>query len=131
MISLTFLSMMAILFLPRQFHVAVVENHSTDHIKKAIWLFPLYLFLINIFVLPIAYGGLLLGGDQQKADYFVLSIPLMQGNPLLVVIVFLGGFSAATAMVIVESVALSTMVMNSLVMPAYLGRPSRACTRCC
>ncbi|NTW65088.1 MAG: PAS domain S-box protein [Nitrospirae bacterium] len=120
-ISLTFLSMMAILFLPRQFHVAVVENHSADHIKKAIWLFPLYLFLINIFVLPIAYGGLLLGGDQQKADYFVLSIPLMQGNPLLVAIVFLGGFSAATAMVIVESVALSTMVMNSLVMPAYLG----------
>jgi PAS domain S-box-containing protein len=119
--SLIFLSMMAILFLPRQFHVAVVENYSPDHIKKAMWLFPLYLFLINIFVLPIAYGGLLLGGAQEKADYFVLSIPLMQGNPLLVAIVFLGGFSAATAMIIVESVALSTMVMNSLVMPAYLG----------
>ena len=119
--SLTFLSMMAIMFLPRQFHVLVVENTSPEHIKKAVWLFPLYLFLINIFVLPIAYGGLLLGGAQESADFFVLSIPLQQGNPLLAAIVFLGGFSAATAMVIVESVALSTMVMNSLVMPALLG----------
>ncbi len=116
--SLTFLSMMAIMFLPRQFHVAVVENYSLDHIKKAMWLFPLYLFLINIFVLPIAFGGLLLGGAPQGADYFVLSIPLEQGYPLLALLAFLGGFSAATAMVIVESLALSTMVMNSLVMPA-------------
>jgi sigma-B regulation protein RsbU (phosphoserine phosphatase) len=119
--SLTFLSMMAILFLPRQFHVAVVENTSADHIKKAVWLFPLYLFLINLFVLPIAYGGLMLGGPQEKADFFVLTIPLQQGNPVLAAIVFLGGFSAATAMVIVESLALSTMVMNSLVLPALLG----------
>ncbi|HEX9020951.1 MAG TPA: ATP-binding protein [Nitrospirota bacterium] len=115
--SLTFLSMMAILFLPRQFHVAVVENFSTSHIKKAMWLFPLYLFLINIFVLPIAYGGLLKGGVQSSADYFVLSIPLRFGRPFLALFVFIGGFSAATAMVIVESVALSTMVMNSFVMP--------------
>ncbi len=116
-VSLTFLSMMAILFLPRQFHVAVVENYSVDHIKKAMWLFPLYLFLINIFVLPIAYGGLLLGDVQSKADYFVLSIPMHYGHSLLAIIVFIGGFSAATAMIIVESIALSTMVMNSFVMP--------------
>ena len=115
--SLTFLSMMAILFLPRQFHVAVVENTSADHIKKAIWLFPLYLFLINIFVLPIAYGGLLLGDIPSTADYFVLTIPMHYGHPLLAIIVFIGGFSAATAMIIVESVALSTMVMNSFVVP--------------
>ena len=116
-ISLTFLSMMAILFLPRQFHVAVVENYSVDHIKKAMWLFPLYLFLINLFVLPIAYGGLLLGDMPSMADYFVLSIPMHYGHPLLAIIVFIGGFSAATAMIIVESIALSTMVMNSFVMP--------------
>lgn len=115
--SLTFLSMMAIMFLPRQFHVAVVENSSYEHIKKAMWLFPLYLFLINIFVLPIAYGGLLLGGTQENADYFVLNIPLKQGYPMLALLAFIGGFSAATAMIIVESLALSTMVMNSLVMP--------------
>ena len=117
--SLTFLSMMAILFLPRQFHVAVVENFSADHIKKAMWLFPLYLFLINIFVLPIAYGGLLLGDTPSKADYFVLSIPMHYGHPSLTLLVFIGGFSAATAMIIVESVALSTMVMNSFVMPTF------------
>ena len=115
--SLTFLSMMAILFLPRQFHVAVVENYSADHIKKAMWLFPLYLFLINIFVLPIAYGGLLLKDIPSTADYFVLSIPMHYGHPLLTIIVFIGGFSAATAMIIVESIALSTMVMNSFVVP--------------
>jgi len=119
--SLTFLSMMAIMFLPRQFHVAVVENYSAEHIKKAMWLFPLYLFLINIFVLPIAYGGLLLGGAREGADYFVLSIPLTQGRPVLALMAFIGGFSAATAMIIVESLALSTMMMNSLVMPALWG----------
>jgi PAS domain S-box-containing protein len=115
--SLTFLSMMAIMFLPRQFHVAVVENYSADHIKKAMWLFPLYLFLINIFVLPIAYGGLLLGDIPSTADYFVLTIPLHTGYPYLALMAFIGGFSAATAMIIVESVALSTMVMNSFVVP--------------
>ena len=117
--SLTFLSMMAILFLPRQFHVAVVENYSPDHIKKAMWLFPLYLFLINIFVLPIAYGGLLLGDMPSTADYFVLTIPMHYSKPYLALGVFIGGFSAATAMIIVESVALSTMVMNSFVVPAF------------
>jgi PAS domain S-box-containing protein len=119
--SLTFLSMMAIMFLPRQFQVSVVENSSYDHIKKAMWLFPLYLFLINIFVLPIAYGGLLLGEPQQSADYFVLNIPLKEGTPYLALFAFIGGFSAATAMIIVESLALSTMVMNSFVIPAVWG----------
>lgn len=115
--SLLFLSMMAIMFLPRQFHVAVVENSNPSHISKAVWLFPLYLFLINIFVLPVAFGGLLLGGSQSGADSFVLTIPLEQGRHFLALFVFIGGFSAATGMVIVESLALSTMVMNSLVMP--------------
>lgn len=115
--SLLFLSMMAILFLPRQFHVAVVENSDVSHISKAMWLFPLYLFLINIFVMPVAFGGLLLGGSQANADSFVLTIPLSQGNSALALVVFIGGFSAATSMVIVESLALSTMVMNNIVMP--------------
>ncbi len=117
-ISLTFLSMMAILFLPRQFHVTVVENSDVSHVSKAMWLFPLYLLLINIFVLPVAFGGILLGGSQLEADSFVLTIPLSKGNSLLALMVFIGGFSAATGMIIVESLALSTMVMNSLVMPA-------------
>ena len=109
--------MMAILFLPRQFHVAVVENSDPSHVSKAMWLFPLYLFLINIFVLPIAFGGILLGNSQLEADSFVLTIPLSQGKSVLALLVFIGGFSAATGMIIVESLALSTMMMNSLVMP--------------
>lgn len=116
--SLLFLSMMAVLFLPRQFHVAVVENSDPGHVAKAMWLFPLYLFLINIFVLPIAFGGILLGKSVTEADSFVLAIPLSQERAFLALLVFIGGFSAATGMVIVESLALSTMVMNSLVMPA-------------
>lgn len=116
--SLLFLSMMAIMFLPRQFHVSVVENSDISHVSKAMWLFPLYLLLINIFVMPVAFGGLLLGESQKYADNFVLTIPLQQGNNMLALFVFIGGFSAATGMIIVESLALSTMVMNSLVMPA-------------
>ncbi|HLB25557.1 MAG TPA: ATP-binding protein, partial [Nitrospirota bacterium] len=118
--SLLFLSMMAIMFLPRQFHVAVVENSDIKHIQKAMWLFPMYLLLINIFVLPVAFGGLLLGGSPAQADSFVLTVPLSQGNAPMALLVFLGGFSAATGMIIVESLALSTMVMNSLLMPVLL-----------
>jgi PAS domain S-box-containing protein len=115
--SLLFLSMMAIMFLPRQFHVAVVENSDRRHISKAMWLFPLYLLIINIFVIPVAFGGLLLGGSQRDADMFMLTIPMGQGNSMIALLTFIGGFAAATGMIIVESLALSTMVMNTLVMP--------------
>ncbi|MDA8213754.1 MAG: ATP-binding protein [Nitrospiraceae bacterium] len=118
--ALLFLSMMAIMFLPRQFQMAVVENYDEEHITKAAWLFPLYLFLINIFVLPIAFGGLLQGSTEKMADYFVLTIPLNNGEKYLSLLAFIGGFSAATGMVIVEALALSTMVMNSLIMPALI-----------
>ncbi len=116
--SLIFLSMTAIMFLPRQFHVAVVENSDIRHVSKAMWLFPLYLLIINIFVMPVAFGGLLLGGRQADADMFMLTIPMGQGNSMIALLTFIGGFAAATGMIIVESLALSTMVMNSLVMPA-------------
>ncbi len=118
--ALLFLSMMAIMFLPRQFQMAVVENYDEAHITKAAWLFPLYLFLINIFVLPIAFGGLLQGGTEKMADYFVLTIPLNHGEKYLSLFAFIGGFSAATGMVIVEALALSTMVMNSIIMPTLI-----------
>jgi len=119
-LSLLFLSMMAIMFLPRQFQMAVVENYDESHIAKAAWLFPLYLFLINVFVLPIAFGGLLTGGTAKEADYFVLTLPLHNGMRYLSLLAFIGGFSAATGMVIVEALALSTMVMNSIIMPALI-----------
>jgi len=119
--SLTLLSMFAIMFLPRQFQIAVVENVDERHLKKAIWIFPLYLIAINVFVLPIAFGGLLLFSDGRvDADTFVLALPLREGRLALAVLAFVGGLSAATAMVIVETIALSTMVCNDLVMPLLL-----------
>jgi Na+/proline symporter/signal transduction histidine kinase len=119
--SLTVLSMMAILFLPRQFQVAVVENVDEGHLSKAIWLFPLYLLAINIFVLPIALGGLLhFPVGTVDADTFVLTLPISQHQVILAMLAFIGGLSAATSMVIIEAIALSTMACNDLVMPALL-----------
>ena len=119
--SLMFLSMAAIMFLPRQFQVTVVENVDERHLNKAIWLFPLYLFAINIFVLPIAFGGLLhFPGGTVDADTFVLTLPISERQPWLALFAFIGGLSAATGMVIVETIALSTMVCNDLVMPLLL-----------
>lgn len=119
--SMTLLSMLAVMFLPRQFQVAVVENVNENHLRRAIWLFPLYLLLINIFVLPIALGGLMtFAGQDVDADTFVLTLPMAQGQGWLALLVFIGGLSAATGMVIVETIALSTMVCNDLVMPVLL-----------
>jgi Na+/proline symporter/signal transduction histidine kinase len=118
---LTILSMMAIMFLPRQFQVAVIENVDEKHVNKAIWLFPVYMLAINIFVLPIAFGGLLRFPDGSvDADTFVLTLPMAEKRELLALLVFIGGLSAATGMVIVETIALSTMVCNDLVMPVLL-----------
>jgi len=119
--SLTFLSMLAIMFLPRQFQVAVVENVDERHLNKAIWLFPLYLLAINVFVLPIALGGLMhFSSGAIDADTFVLTLPISEQQAWLALFAFIGGLSAATGMVIVETIALSTMVCNDLVMPALL-----------
>ena len=120
-LSLVFLSMMAFLFLPRQFQVLVVENVNEAHIRKAIWLFPLYLFVINLFVLPIALGGrLTFSNGQVDADMFVLAVPMAEHMPDLALLAFLGGLSAATSMILFETVTLSTMVCNDLVMPILL-----------
>jgi hypothetical protein len=118
---LTILSMLAIMFLPRQFQVTVIENKDEAHLNKAIWLFPAYMLAINLFVLPIAFGGLLhFPGGGVDADTFVLTLPMVEKRELLALMVFIGGLSAATGMVIVETIALSTMVCNDLVMPVLL-----------
>ncbi len=119
--TLMILSMAAIICLPRQWQVTVVENVDERHLDKAIWLFPLYLLLINIFVLPVAVAGLLaFGPAQADADTFVLALPMLARHEGVALFVFIGGLSAATGMVIVETVALSTMVCNDLVMPILL-----------
>lgn len=117
-----FLSMLAIIFLPRQFQVIVVENVDETHLKKAIWLFPIYLVLINLFVIPIALAGLLTFTENSAtdADFFALFLVLADQQKWLAMLVFIGGLSAATGMVIVETIALSTMVCNDLVMPVLI-----------
>ncbi|MEO1437484.1 MAG: ATP-binding protein, partial [Bacteroidota bacterium] len=117
---LMLLSMMAIILLPRQFHIAVVENTNPDFVRQASWIFPMYLLVINIFVLPIAIGGMLLLGPEANPDGYVLSLPISGGKNLLALFVALGGFSASTSMVIVAITALSIMFSNHLVMPLLL-----------
>ncbi|WP_192034558.1 sensor histidine kinase [Halomonas sp. YLGW01] len=114
------LAFLAFLTLPRQFQVLVVENVDERHLIRASWLFPLYLLVINLMVIPIALAGLLLTGTGSDPDSFVLTLPLSAGREGLSLLVFIGGLSAATGMVIVETIALSTMVSNQLVMPLLL-----------
>jgi signal transduction histidine kinase len=121
LVAAGFLAMLAIILLPRQFQVAVVENVDEEHVKTATWLLPVYLLVINLFVPAIAFGGLLYLGDPAvDPDTFVLTVPLAAGQAGLTLLVFVGGLSAATGMVIVETIALSTMVCNDLVMPLLL-----------
>jgi sigma-B regulation protein RsbU (phosphoserine phosphatase) len=124
--TLLFLSMGAIMLLPRQFHVMVIENSDERHIATAMWLFPAYLFLINLFVMPIAIGGILTTGGSAGADFFVLSLPLLVGNHGIALFVFLGGLSAAAGMVMVESIAISTMLLNHIFMPVIIRCTPRA-----
>src|SRR5438445_11390296 len=116
------LSAMAFLCLPRQFHVAVVEHGHPSSLRTARWLFPSYLLLINLFVVPIAAAGLLLLGQGVSPDLYVLQLPLGHGESWLSAFVFIGGLSAATSMVIVACMALSGMIGNELVMPYLLRR---------
>jgi Na+/proline symporter/nitrogen-specific signal transduction histidine kinase len=123
------LSFLAILFLPRQFQMAVIENVDEAHLRKSAWLFPLYMLAINLFVLPIAFAGRLSFAGGVDADNFVLALPLDDGQAGLALLVFVGGVSAATGMVIDETVALSTMMSNELLLPfllrSALGGPDR------
>lgn len=118
---LIILSMSAVLFLPRQFHMAVVENTNPNFVKKASWLFPLYLFLICLFVIPIALGGLLeFSQTNIEPDSFVLNLPIANNKNILALFVFIGGLSAASSMVIVSVISLSIMISNNLLMPFLL-----------
>src|ERR1700709_1137377 len=122
-LTMVLLSFCAIVLVPRQFHVSVVENSSDSEVKRARWLFPLYLIAINLFVIPIALAGLVtFPFGAVDSDMYVLALPMEGNSALLSVVVFIGGLSAATAMVIVECVALSIMVSNDIVVPLVLQR---------
>jgi Na+/proline symporter/CheY-like chemotaxis protein len=121
--AMTTLALFAIVLLPRQFHVMIVENHSEAEVRRAAWLFPVYLVLINLFVLPIAIAGLVsFPAGHVDGDMYVLALPLAAHSDVMTLVAFVGGLSAATAMVIVESVALAIMVSNDIVMPLVVKR---------
>jgi Na+/proline symporter/nitrogen-specific signal transduction histidine kinase len=118
---LCILSMFAIFLLPRQFQVSVIENNRENHINTAVWLFPLYLLIFNLFVYPIAWGGnILFDGKEVNSDTYSLLIPQFFNNKTLTVMVFLGGFSAAISMIVVSSIGLSTMLTNNILIPYNL-----------
>lgn len=120
-ITMILLSFCAIILLPRQFHVLVVENNSRSEVRAAAWIFPLYLILINLFVIPIAIAGLLtFQGQDVNADMFVLSLPMKAEADWVTLLAFLGGLSSATAMVIMATIALSIMISNDLIVPLML-----------
>ena len=119
-ITLTFLSATAIICLPRQFQVTVVENIEERHLATASWLFPLYLFGMTLFIMPIAVVGLKVMPAGANPDLYVLTLPLSEQRHELALFAFLGGFSSATSMVIVAAIAVSTMVSNHVVMPVAL-----------
>lgn len=118
---LCLLSMFAIFLLPRQFQVSVIENNRESHINTAVWLFPLYLLIFNLFVYPIAWGGnIIFDGQNANSDLYSLLIPQFFNNKIITVIVFLGGFSAAISMIVVSSIGLSTMMTNNVLIPYNL-----------
>lgn len=117
---LVLLSMSAILLLPRQFQVTVAENTDESHLKTAGWVFPLYLLLINLFVIPIAMAGQLTLPPSIDPDFYVLAVPLTNSNTGLAMLTFIGGFSAATGMIIVSVIALSMIASNNIFAPIFL-----------
>ena len=124
--TLIFLSAAAVITLPRMFHVMVVENPNEAHLARASWAFPTYLLLMSLFIMPIAVIGMQRLPDTNP-DMLVLTLPLAEGQGGLAMLAFLGGFSSATSMVIVETIALATMVSNHIIMPLLLWlRPKSA-----
>ncbi|MBL4827149.1 MAG: PAS-domain containing protein, partial [Spongiibacteraceae bacterium] len=121
------LAMMAVICLPRQFHVMVVESHNSRDIRTARWLFPLYLVLFSVLIIPVVLAGQqLLGGNNVSADALVLLLPMSENSPVYTALAFIGALSAATGMVVVAAVALSIMISNELVVPLWLRLSSQA-----
>ncbi|HDX8361149.1 TPA: PAS-domain containing protein [Aeromonas veronii] len=118
----TVLAMCAVICLPRQFHVTVVENNQGQDLHWARWIFPLYLFVMGLFIWPLALAGKQWVGADMASDTYVISLPMALGFDGMAMLAFLGGTSAATGMVIVCTIALAIMVSNDLVLPVLLRR---------
>lgn len=122
-VTQTFLAATAVICLPRQFQMTVVECSGEHQLRTASWLFPLYMLLVCVFALPIAIKGLAYLPAEANPDMFVLTLPMWAGQDAITLLAFIGGFSSATAMVIVSAIALSTMVSNHIIMPLALRLP--------
>jgi Na+/proline symporter/nitrogen-specific signal transduction histidine kinase len=122
-LMLIILSFLVFILLPRQFHLMALENKHEDHVNSASWIFPLYLFAITLFVIPIAIAGKIYFSESAfSPDMYVLHFPMQTGNNLLATFVFLGGFAAATGMIIVETIAVSTMLSNNIIIPLVVDK---------
>jgi Na+/proline symporter/nitrogen-specific signal transduction histidine kinase len=124
-VAVLVLSACAVICLPRQFQIAVVENSNENHLRTAGWAFPAYLLLMSVFTMPIAFYGLAMMPAGSNPDMFVLTLPMSAGYDFLALFAFIGGFSSATSMIIVASIALSIMVSNHIVLPLVLRGPQR------
>ncbi|MCC5855638.1 MAG: PAS-domain containing protein [Idiomarina sp.] len=117
-----FMAAGAIICLPRQFHVTVVDNVRLSHLKTARWLFPLYLLLTAVAIAMTAWGGQAALATSVPGDVYSLVLPMAAGEVWLAILIYIGGISAATAMVIIATLTLSTMISNDVVMPVWLAR---------
>lgn len=117
LISLFVIGFFAVIMLPRQFHIAVVENNAQSHIRPAAIILCLYMFLFSVFVVPVAGAGLLQGVAPEQADMTLLIVPMQNGYPILTLLTFIGGFAAASGMVIITTTTVATMVSNHLILP--------------
>lgn len=117
--TLLLLSFCAAFMLPRQYHMTFVENQNPKHLGTAYWLFPLYLLVLNLPIIPILFAGRYLSLPMAP-DFYVLGMTLTSGREWLAILVFIGGLSAASAMMIVTTLALSSMCMNNFLLPATL-----------
>lgn len=123
--TLLLLAFCAAFLLPRQYHMTFVENEKPASLNTAYWLFPLYLLLLNLPIIPILWAGQHLSLTTAP-DFYVLGMTLSLNNQWLSLLTFIGGVSAASAMMIVTSLALSYMCLNHLFLPASISatRPS-------
>src|SRR6185437_6944203 len=116
--ALILLGALAMFTMPHQFYAGIVECRNDGNLRTARWLFPLYLLLISLPILPLArLGDAWLGSSGVSSDMYVLALPLASGRHGLALVAFLGGLSAATSMVVIATLALSLMVVNHFIAP--------------
>ena len=122
-LSFMLIGALGIITLPRQFHVGIVECSDVKFLDRAKWLFPLYLLLINFFTFPVALSALLSPEVLESTNLLLLTLPLAEHASFIALITFLGGFAAASGMIMISAMTLSTMLTNHILMPIIMHTP--------